>query len=53
MTSTDGPLKDPRKPEERWWPPADWPERIERAKEAHRAGKRLREGQTLTFPEQR
>ena len=42
MTSTDGPIADPRKEDAQWWPPEHWPERIERAREAHRAGRRLR-----------
>ena len=55
MPGTDRPIPDPKRREgnEKWWPPKDWPERIERAKEAQRAGKRLRENKPVTFPEQR
>ena len=53
MTSTDRAIPDPRKQDGKWRPPEDWPERIERAKEAHRAGRKLREDKPVTFPEQR
>ena len=49
MTSTDRAIPDPRPQEDRR--SEDWAERIEKAREARRAGRRLREGKRLTFPE--